>query len=74
MLARRALAAILTAVASLEAPLALAETRSHLEGDVRPAGAFVEAATWESLFNAPGAPIATEAHATQVEPGPTRRQ
>lgn len=59
MLARRVLVAILAAAASLEAPLAFAETRSHLEGDVRPAGALVEAATWDSLFNAPGAPLAT---------------
>jgi hypothetical protein len=57
MLPRRALAALFAA--SLAAPPALAETRSHLEGDVRPVAPYLEEEIWRSFFNSPGAPAAT---------------
>ena len=53
----RWIAVTLLCAALVGAPSARAETRSHLEGDLRPAGAFVSG--FSGLFNAPGAAVGT---------------
>jgi len=49
---------LLAAIAVAATP-ALAETRSHLEGDVRPVAPYLAEEMWRSFFNAPGESAAT---------------